>query len=107
MELTGKPSVDKPWLKYYDKNAFVITGKTDKYTEPTIYEGLYKRNIKKIKVRYKKFHSLRHTFATKCIELGMPTKELSLILGHADVGTTLNIYIHPDIESSVKFLNQL
>ena len=97
----------KDLSKYFDKNAFVVTGKVDKFTEPTLYEGLYKRNIKKIKVKYKKFHCLRHSFATKCLELGMPIKELSMILGHADISTTLNTYIHPNLESSIKYLNQL
>ena len=37
-------------------------------------------------------HMLRHTFATRCIEAGMPANVLSKILGHADIRTTLEIY---------------
>lgn len=37
-------------------------------------------------------HMLRHTFATRCIESGMPAVVLARILGHADVSTTLNTY---------------
>ena len=37
-------------------------------------------------------HMLRHTFATRCIESGMPASVLSKIMGHANVSTTLNVY---------------
>lgn len=37
-------------------------------------------------------HMLRHTFATRCIEAGMPANVLSKVMGHADIRTTLEIY---------------
>ena len=37
-------------------------------------------------------HMLRHTFATRCIESGMPASVLAKIMGHANVATTLNVY---------------
>jgi site-specific recombinase XerD len=39
-------------------------------------------------------HSLRHTFATRCIERGVSIKALQRIMGHANIATTLDIYVH-------------
>lgn len=45
-------------------------------------------------------HSLRHTFATRCLEAGFDVKSLADILGHSNTKTTLNIYAHalPDLK---------
>ncbi len=37
-------------------------------------------------------HSLRHTYATRCIESGMPAKVLQKVLGHANIKITLDTY---------------
>lgn len=39
-------------------------------------------------------HVLRHTFATRCIEAGMTPKTLQTILGHSNIGITMNLYVH-------------
>ena len=44
------------------------------------------------------YHALRHTFATRCIELGFDVKSLSELLGHSAVSMTLNRYVHPTME---------
>lgn len=46
-------------------------------------------------------HSLRHTYATRLFEKGVPAKTVSELLGHTNVSHTLNIYTHvlPDMKS--------
>ena len=39
-------------------------------------------------------HTLRHTFATRAIEAGMKPKTLQEILGHSNINTTMNLYVH-------------
>lgn len=76
------------------KTDFVLTGSSEHYVEPRNYQYHFKEILKRSKVKKYKFHTLRHTFATNCIEAGMDIKSLSEILGHADVSITLNIYVH-------------
>jgi integrase len=44
------------------------------------------------------YHSLRHSFATRCIELSFDIKTLSVILGHSSVNITLNKYVHASMD---------
>lgn len=53
------------------------------------------------------FHALRHTFATRCVELGFDVKSLSEILGHASVNITMNRYMHSSMELKQKNMNLL
>lgn len=53
------------------------------------------------------FHTLRHTFATRCIESGFDVKTLSEILGHTNVRTTLDKYVHSSFELKQKNMEKL
>ena len=48
----------------------------------------------KAKINRFSMHVLRHTFATRCIEGGMMPKTLQKILGHSNIGITMNLYVH-------------
>lgn len=84
---------------------YVLNG--DRPTEPRTYENKLKSYLKEAGVAPKNFHTLRHTFATNCIESGMDVKSLSEILGHSDVQLTLNRYVHPSIETKRHHMNSL
>ncbi len=52
-------------------------------------------------------HILRHTFATRCIEGGMMPKTLQKILGHSNIGITMNLYVHISEEEKLKEINMV
>lgn len=82
---------------YNNKNPFVISNSTD-FVNPRTLEYRFHKVLKEANVQQTNFHSLRHTFATKCIEIGMDVKSLSEILGHANSAITLNVYVHSSME---------
>ena len=88
-------------------DAFFLTGKTDKYIEPRTMQNHFKRYLKDCHMKDINFHALRHTFATRCIELGFEVKSLSEILGHSSVNITLNRYVHSFFELKKQNMNKL
>lgn len=89
------------------QNAFILSGETYSFIEPRTMQYRFKVIIKKCNIEDANFHSLRHTFATRCVELGFDYKSLSEILGHATVNITLNRYVHPSMELKQKNMNML
>lgn len=82
---------------YNDKNPFVISNSPN-FVNPRTLEYRFHKVLKEANVQQTNFHALRHTFATKCIEIGMDVKSLSEILGHANSAITLNVYVHSSME---------
>ncbi|MDR1835125.1 MAG: site-specific integrase [Fusobacteriaceae bacterium] len=76
---------------------YVLTS-SPRPTEPAVYRRFFNAFLKKNGIRKVKFHALRHTFATNCVNGGAEYKTLSSILGHSRIGTTLNLYVHPQME---------
>ena len=66
--------------------------------EPRSLANHFKKTLSRVSVRQVNFHTLRHTFATRCVETGFDIKSLSEILGHSTVNITLNRYVHPSVE---------
>lgn len=56
----------------------------------------------KAKIPRFSMHILRHTFATRCIEAGMKPKTLQMLLGHSNIGITMNLYVHTTEEEKKK-----
>ena len=100
------------WIMHYaillqdDADNYVLTNR-DKPIEPNKYRIYYNRVLKELDLPHLKFHALRHTFATRCIECGCDYKSLSELLGHSNVSITMNIYVHPQMELKRKCVELL
>lgn len=79
----------------------------EKPLEPRTMQYRFKKLLKEAGIDDRTFHTLRHTFATNCVENGMDVKALSELLGHSDVKITLNRYVHPTMDSKRKQLGEL
>ena len=78
-------------------NTFILTGDRSMPMEPRTMQYRFTSLLKKLEIRRRGYHVTRHSFATRCIEKGVDSKTLSEILGHSDVKTTLQMYVHPSI----------
>lgn len=101
LDLAGKYKMD-----FSNENDFVLSDGEAPF-EPRKYQKLFQAVLKRSGVRSRKFHAIRHTFATKALELGVDIKTLSEILGHSDVSITLNIYAHSMFEQKKKAIEKL
>ena len=97
----------RPLRKKYKDEDYFLSGKSKEIVEPRNYQYTFKSILKECKIKPYKFHILRHTFATNCIEVGMDAKSLSEILGHSDVNVTLGIYVHSSDKIKKKYLEKL
>ena len=87
------------------KNNDYLLSCTEKFIEPRTYRKYFDRMLKKNKIDHINFHSLRHTFATNCIRLGVDYKTVSELLGHSTVNITLNLYVHPQLAQKKKCID--
>ena len=85
---------------------YVLTG-TPAPIEPNRMYMRYKTLMNRLGMGEYSFHALRHTFATRCVEAGFDIKSLAEILGHANVTTTLGIYVHPTMEQKRSQMERL
>ena len=103
------PSALQPVLEAMRRppDCFVLSGETQRFLEPRTMQNRFKKQLRTAGVDDINFHALRHTFATDCVRLGFDPKTLSQILGHSDVGVTLNTYVHPSLSAMRSMMERL
>lgn len=84
-----------------------VVGTSTQSKEPRSYRDYFSRLLKRLNIPHLVFHGLRHTFATRCIESQCDYKTVSVILGHSNVATTLNLYVHPNLSQKKKCIDRM
>ena len=84
-------------------DAYVLTG-TNRPLDPRSMQYRFQKFLVRNDLPVLNFHVLRHTFATRCVEKGMDVKCLSELLGHANIETTLQLYVHPTLGQKRRYL---
>jgi site-specific recombinase XerD len=88
-------------------SGYVISTEKSLHSEPRTVQQNFKKITNACNLEKVTFHTLRHTFATRCVEVGFDVKSLSEILGHSDVKTTLSRYVHSSFELKQKNMAKL
>lgn len=78
----------------YEDNNIVFATTLGKYIDAKNLFRSYKNLLRNAGIEHKKFHCLRHTYATKLFESNIPLKTISMLLGHSSIEITANIYTH-------------
>jgi len=102
-ELMG---IIKPLRKGAKPENYVISNAA-KPMEPRAYRAYYSGLLKRLRIPHLRFHALRHSFATRCIESGCDYKTVSVILGHSSISTTLDMYVHPGYAQKKKAIERM
>ena len=78
----------------HSEEDFVFVGVKNNPIEPRVFYKYYEEVLERAGIEEADFHTLRHTFTTRCIESGMDILMVAKTLGHANVAMTLNQYSH-------------
>ena len=89
----------KPLKKVVNEDFYVLTN-DERPTEPRTYRNYYNGLMAKLDIP-------KFSFATRCIEAGCDYKTVSVLLGHSNISTTLNLYVHPNMEQKKRCITRM
>lgn len=83
---------------YRNRTSDFVVSSSHSFVSTRTFDYQYRKLLKQHGIQIFSFHTLRHTYATRCAESGMDAKTLSQLLGHSSSNISLNIYVHPSME---------
>lgn len=109
-ELTEKVIRDSLEKVVKNKNNVLFCHPDGKLIETNTINSAFKRMIKNVGITNKySLHCLRHSYATRCIEAGVELPVLQVMMGHADIQTTINaygdIYKYLEVQNHQKYVD--
>ena len=96
----------RPLKKIVRGDFYVLTNAAEP-TEPRTYRSYFNKLQQQLGLPKMRFHGLRHSFATRCIESKCDYKTVSVLLGHSNISTTLNLYVHPNMDQKKKCIDSM
>lgn len=96
------------FLSEFNSNQdYLFLSKQGNFIDAGNFEKSWSSFLKRCGIKHKKFHALRHTYATKQFENGIPALTVSKLLGHSSIEITLNTYTHVSEENKSKSIDTL
>lgn len=92
---------------YQSRTSEYVISSSNSFVGTRTFDYQYRQLLKRYNIQIINFHTLRHTYATRCAEHGMDAKTLSRLLGHSSSNTSLNIYVHPSLDIAKQYLEQI
>ena len=96
----------RPLRKVMAEDYYVISNSAEPL-EPRYYRDYFRKLLSRLGIPPTRFHALRHSFATRCIESKCDYKTVSVILGHSSLATTMDLYVHPGHEEKKRCINRM
>lgn len=89
------------------RTGWFLTCTEARFIEPRCMQHHFRQVLQRAGLQPVNYHALRHTFATRCVELGFDVKTLSELLGHSTVSMTMDRYVHPTMAHKRSYMDRL